>query len=80
MYQRIELPARTEFPPVPLAEHNKRRIDMRDRDLGMRFKAGVACDKCGTEMVYPDLVVYPTEPPKREVVCPKCNHRGYKFV
>uniref|UniRef100_A0A6H1ZHM3 Uncharacterized protein n=1 Tax=viral metagenome TaxID=1070528 RepID=A0A6H1ZHM3_9ZZZZ len=38
--------------------------------------AGVACDKCGTEMVFSDMCVLTSYPPQRNVRCPKCGYTG----
>lgn len=40
--------------------------------------AGVACPKCGTEMLITDTgTVLLTWPPKRSVECPSCKHHDY---
>ncbi len=42
--------------------------------------AGVACDKCGSEMFYDDPhSVLACSPPKKSVSC-QCGHRGYKTL
>lgn len=44
--------------------------------------AGVACDKCGAEMVFalPDSPTggYPDQPDVIPVACPECDYRGTK--
>jgi len=46
------------------------------------IRAGVCCDRCKTEMVYPrqtSNTLLLTNPHKQEVQCPNCDFIGYKF-
>lgn len=42
--------------------------------------ANVLCDDCGNEMIYTDAnnLILMSNPPQRNVHCPKCNKKGYK--
>lgn len=42
-------------------------------------RARVACDKCGTEMVYNTNIVMTSDPPQRSVECPNCNYKSTKW-
>jgi hypothetical protein len=49
-------------------------------DLKFKARAGVACDKCGEELVYPHPgMILTSYPPKMEVLCPSCGFKGYKY-
>lgn len=62
-----------------LDDHNK---EVRNKAKGNVTMSGVACPKCPglTEMhfMFPGLQNL-SSPPSETVVCPKCNHIGYKY-
>jgi hypothetical protein len=41
---------------------------------------GIACPKCGEELYdkHPDYILT-CNPPKKEVICKKCNYLGYRY-
>jgi DNA-directed RNA polymerase subunit RPC12/RpoP len=42
--------------------------------------SGIACSKCGAEMIYPrPLRVIATYPPMRDLDCPKCGHHDHEI-
>ena len=44
------------------------------------FSTGIACPKCGSELMYVDQNLLLTNPPQRRVQCSKCNHIDYILV
>jgi DNA repair exonuclease SbcCD ATPase subunit len=44
------------------------------------FSTGIACPKCGYELMYVDQNLLLTNPPQRRVQCSKCNHIDYILV
>ena len=82
MYQHIELPDSSMDPKDMrcLSDHNEHIVARRDRIERWRHKAGVLCDRCDTQMLYVNEMVLASNPAKREVKCPNCNHVGYKIV
>ena len=42
---------------------------------------GVKCPKCGEEMMdtYPNMILT-SNPAQKNVHCPKCDHKGYRFI
>ena len=41
------------------------------------FSTGIACPKCGSELMYVDQNLLLSSPPQRRVQCSKCNHIDY---
>lgn len=58
-----------------LEQHNE-NVAQIEHMMRLQNKAGVLCDKCGTEMVYEGKTAIPGY--GQHVYCPKCNHRGFK--
>ena len=44
------------------------------------FSTGIACPKCGSELMYVDQNLLLTNPPQRRVQCSKCNHIDYILI
>ena len=44
------------------------------------FSTGIACPKCGSELMYVDQNLLLSSPPQRRVQCSKCNHIDYILV
>jgi DNA-directed RNA polymerase subunit M/transcription elongation factor TFIIS len=44
------------------------------------FSTGIACPKCGSELMYVDQNLLLSSPPQRRVQCSKCNHIDYIFL
>ena len=44
------------------------------------FSTGIACPKCGYELMYVDQNLLLSNPPQRRVQCSKCNHIDYILV
>ena len=64
-----------------IKEHNEEAHKYTIRQHQQTMPAGVACDKCGTEMNYTNFnVVLASYPPKKTVVCPNCNYLDYMVV
>ena len=61
-----------------IKEHNDGKIF--DAYGGNAFKSGLACPKCGSELMYVDQNLLLSNPPKRRVQCSKCNHIDYILV
>ena len=61
-----------------IKEHNDGKIF--DAYGGNAFKSGLACPKCGSELMYVDHYLLLTNPPQRRVQCSKCNHIDYILV
>ena len=58
-----------------IKEHNDGKIF--DAYGGNAFKSGLACPKCGSELMYVDQNLLLSSPPQRRVQCSKCNHIDY---
>ena len=61
-----------------IKEHNDGKIF--DAYGGNAFKSGLACPKCGSELMYVDHYLLLSNPPKRRVQCSKCNHIDYILI
>ena len=61
-----------------IKEHNDGKIF--DAYGGNAFKSGLACPKCGSELMYVDHYLLLTNPPQRCVQCSKCNHIDYILI
>ena len=57
-----------------IKEHNNRFTKE------ISFSTGIACPKCGSELMYVDQNLLLTSPPQRRVQCSKCNHIDYILV
>ena len=57
-----------------IKEHNNRFTKE------ISFSTGIACPKCGSELMYVDHYLLLTNPPQRCVQCSKCNHIDYILV
>jgi transcription initiation factor IIE alpha subunit len=57
-----------------IKEHNNRVTKE------ISFSTGIACPKCGSELMYVDQNLLLTSPPQRRVQCSKCNHIDYILV
>jgi uncharacterized coiled-coil protein SlyX len=51
-----------------IKEHNNRFTKE------ISFSTGIACPKCGSELMYVDQNLLLSSPPQRRVQCSKCNH------
>jgi DNA-directed RNA polymerase subunit RPC12/RpoP len=64
-----------------LEEHNKQKHEINLAFENKKVQSGVACDKCGTEMIVPNPhMVLASYPAQQYVQCPNCNHIGLKVV
>lgn len=59
-----------------LDEHNQimRKVNR------MKYGVGVACPKCGAEMISSDDTILASNPPQRNVHCADCGYKGYMTV
>jgi len=60
-----------------LEQHNQQRREQERAFREIANKTGLACDKCGAEMLLrnPGLI-NASNPPTQSVYCPKCGHSG----
>lgn len=65
------LPNNNEPKLKSIKEHNNRFTKE------ISFSTGIACPKCGSELMYVDQYLLLTSPPQRRVQCSKCNHIDY---
>jgi len=64
-----------------LDQHNKERYAQIAKERETESFTGIACPKCGTEMINPSPnMVLTSNPPQINVLCPKCDHRGYAVI
>ena len=60
-----------------LEDHNRERRDSYKAGVSDAQPLGIACPKCGAELVNPTpQVEFPTYPPQIRIACPKCGHQG----
>ena len=64
----------TESKLKSIKEHNNRFTKE------ISFSTGIACPKCGSELMYVDQNLLLSSPPQRRVQCSKCNHIDYILV
>lgn len=61
-----------------IEEHNsKRRAEIGDMYDNHPKPSGIACPKCGTEMMVDMLSLYMSSPPQRMVFCRECRHQQH---
>lgn len=41
---------------------------------------GIACPKCGKELMDSDLMILISMPPQKNTHCPECGFKGYRVV
>ncbi|MXY97587.1 MAG: hypothetical protein F4Z29_07510 [Gemmatimonadetes bacterium] len=63
-----------------LDNHNDMMLDAQRRADGEPPATDVACNHCGTEMLYSDHLILTTIPPQRRVECPDCGNSGLKIL
>lgn len=60
-----------------LVQHNRDMRELREMMQRSANASGVACDRCGTEMVFRNPgMLNMSNPPSRWVDCPKCGLDG----
>ena len=63
-----------------LEQHNKEVIEyFYEMNKPYPRKNGIACPKCGEELLDSDGRFLASHPPQRNVHCPKCDYRGYRY-
>jgi hypothetical protein len=62
-----------------LSQHNASKgVSVTASQSGWPWRAaGVACDKCGDELLVDASVTYTSNPPKYQVWCRNCHFKGY---
>lgn len=62
-------------------QHNADAVKMIEQYRNQRRLAGVACNKCGTEMEFADNMILASNPPQKNVICPNpnCKEKGRIF-
>jgi hypothetical protein len=61
--------------PEPKLKSIKEHNNLFTKEIS--FSTGIACPKCGSELMYVDQYLLLTNPPQRRVQCSKCNHIDY---
>ena len=61
--------------PEPKLKSIKEHNNLFTKEIS--FSTGIACPKCGYELMYVDQNLLLTNPPQRRVQCSKCNHIDY---
>ena len=64
--------------PEPKLKSIKEHNNLFTKEIS--FSTGIACPKCGFELMYVDQFTFLTNPPQRRVQCSKCNHIDYILV
>ena len=64
--------------PEPKLKSIKEHNNLFTKEIA--FSTGIACPKCGSELMYVDQNLLLSNPPQRRVQCSKCNHIDYIFV
>jgi len=64
--------------PEPKLKSIKEHNNLFTKEIS--FSTGIACPKCGSELMYVDQNLLLTNPPQRRVQCSKCNHIDYVLV
>ena len=66
-----------------LNEYNSNKLRARQNQTNKNGweRNGIACPKCGTELVDPNPhVKLMSNPPQKNILCPKCNFTGYRVA
>ncbi len=64
--------------PEPKLKSIKEHNNLFTKEIA--FSTGIACPKCGSELMYVDQNLLLSSPPQRRVQCSKCNHIDYILV
>ena len=64
--------------PEPKLKSIKEHNNLFTKEIA--FSTGIACPKCGSELMYVDQNLLLSNPPQRRVQCSKCNHIDYILV
>ena len=64
--------------PEPKLKSIKEHNNLFTKEIS--FSTGIACPKCGYELMYVDQNLLLSNPPKRRVQCSKCNHIDYILI
>ena len=64
--------------PEPKLKSIKEHNNLFTKEIS--FSTGIACPKCGSELMYVDQNLLLSNPPQRRVQCSKCNHIDYILV
>ena len=64
--------------PEPKLKSIKEHNNLFTKEIA--FSTGIACPKCGSELMYVDQNLLLSNPPQRKVQCSKCNHIDYVLV
>lgn len=60
-----------------LEEHNKEFTEIY---ISRSIPNGIACPKCNNELYDTEDLVTLSFPPKRSIMCTKCNYTGYRIA
>jgi hypothetical protein len=62
-----------------LEQHNKETVDYLYQMNTYPRPNGIACPKCGAELMDTNSEVLCSNPPKHNINCSKCEYRGYRY-
>lgn len=62
----------------PLEDHNKRKME--EYKKKQTKGNGLACPKCGAEMLDWDGIALASMPPKKAVICLECGHNDFAII
>lgn len=62
-----------------LQDHNY-EIYRRRTLRGKSKMNGIACPRCGEELMDTNTTILMSDPPKRDTNCSKCDYRGYRLI
>ena len=73
--------AMSEKKLVSLEEHNKQAMKqaVEEQELAKAYPSGIACPKCGMELVENRTYVMTSFPPQTPVKCKACGFQGTRF-
>lgn len=64
-----------------LEEHNSERYKVHNSYSSRPRPNGIACPKCGSELVDSDpSTQLASNPPQKNINCPSCNYIGYRIA
>jgi DNA-directed RNA polymerase subunit RPC12/RpoP len=64
-----------------LEEHNKKHFPLYTFDLSKPLKNGIACPKCGDELIdSTPMSILASNPPKKDIKCESCDYSGYRIA
>ena len=56
-----------------IEEHENRILEQHKAIREGNVKSGIKCPDCGAELIYPDSIIFVTNPPMRKIECQSCG-------